>query len=121
MKRDMDLLRSLLLEVEKLPFDNRTWAQIKIEGHTDEEVCFHALQARDAGFIEAMFLSQTTAFAVRRLTFQGSEFLELARDNTRWEKAKEKVQSAAGELTVEGLKTVLSALVQAALKASLGV
>jgi hypothetical protein len=121
MKRDMDLLRSLLLEIEKLPFNNHGMGgQTTIPGRTDEEVCYHALLAQDAGFIDAKFLPGTTAFFVRRLTYQGTEFLELARDNSTWEKAKEKVQSTTGQLTVEGLKIVLSALVQAALRGSLG-
>ena len=116
MKLDMDLLRALLLKIEEMPYSGHFMGNIQIPGHTDEEVCYHALQAQDARFIEAVFSKGTMAFAVKRLTYTGNEFLALARDDTRWASAKEKVVSATGTLTIEALKTALSALVQAAMK-----
>jgi len=118
MKRDMDLLRALLLKIEEMPYSGHLMGSIQIPGHTDEEVCYHALQAQDARFIEATFLKGTTAFAVKRLTYTGHEFLDLARDDTRWARAKEKVESTTGTLTIEGLKTALSLMIQAAVKAA---
>jgi hypothetical protein len=119
MKRDIDLLRALLLKIEEMPYSEHLMGAIQIPGYSEEEVCYHAQLAADEGFIEAKFLKPTTYFAVTRLTYQGHEFLDLARDDTRWNHAKEKVKSTTGSLTVEGLKTVLSALVQAALKAAM--
>lgn len=120
MKRDMDLLRALLLKIEEMPFSGgHLMGEIQIPGHSDEEVCYHAQLAQDAGLIEARFLKPTTYFAVERLTYAGHEFLDLARDDTRWASAKEKVEIATGTLTIEALKTALSLMIQAAVKAAL--
>jgi uncharacterized protein DUF2513 len=99
MKRDMDLLRNLLLEIEKPP--QGSWADIPIEGHTPEEVCYRAKLACDAGFIEGKFVPSTLYFVVSGLTYAGHEFPDAARQDTLWAKAKETVQSATGTLTID--------------------
>lgn len=115
MKRDMDLFRMLLLEVEKQPFEESGYvSKPAVAGFSEEEVCYHAHLAQDAGFIEATFLPGTTEFMVKRLTFAGHEFLDAAREDKLWNKAKHTVLSNAGTLTVEALKTALSLLMQQA-------
>jgi hypothetical protein len=52
MKRDMDLFRLLLLKAEDQPFGGAL-PQIEIPDHTPEEVYYHALLAKGAGFVEA--------------------------------------------------------------------
>ena len=119
MERDMDLFRKILIEVESAP-PTVNWFPLTISGYSQEAVWYHAQLAHDKGFIHARFLPGTYEFAVQRLTADGHEFLDLARDDTRWNHAKEKVKSTTGSLTVEGLKTVLSAMIQAALKTAMG-
>src|ERR1700741_3884513 len=100
MKRDMDLLRSLLLEVEKLPFVAGGYSTgVKVPGFSDEEVCYHAKLADEQGLIDAKFLPGTTDFMVQRLTYEGHEFLDAARSDTMWNKAKATVMKNAGTLT----------------------
>lgn len=118
MERDMDLFRKVLLEAESAP-PTVNWFHFTVEGYSQDAVWYHAKLAHDAGFIEARFLPGTFDFAVQRLTYAGTEFLELAKDDTRWNNAKEKVKSTTGTLTVDALKVVLSAMIQAALKAHL--
>ena len=118
MKRDMDLFRKVLLAVEAIPSVPH-WVAITVDGYPQDEVAYHARLALDAELIEAKFLPGTNDFIVKRLTFAGHEFLDIARDDTRWQSAKEKVLSTAGTLTVEALKTVLTFMVQAAVKATL--
>ena len=110
MKRDMDLFRALLLEIEKLPANGK-WTGIEVEGYSPEEVAYHIRLAQDAGFIIAKFLvDEADIFMVERLTYTGHEFLDAARQDTLWQKAKEIVLSNAGTLTVEALKTALAML-----------
>jgi hypothetical protein len=85
-----------------------------VEGYTQDEVAFHARQALDAGFIEARFSPGTNSFAVQRLKYAGAEFLDAARSDTLWHKAKQMLLKNAGALTVEGLKIALSHLMQSA-------
>ncbi len=116
MKRDMDLLRALLLKIEELPPAGDFTGNIEIEGHTPEEVAYHAQLAQDAGLIVARFLPPTNYFFAQRLTYAGHEFLDAAREEKLWNKAKQTVLSNAGTLTLEALKTALSLLMQQAAK-----
>jgi hypothetical protein len=109
MKRDMDLIREILLEVEKCP--SLEGCRIEIPGHSQEEGYFNARLAQEAGLIEAKFLSGTTVFHIVRLTNAGHEFLEGARNDTVWAKAKEIAAKNTGTLTVEALKIALSTLI----------
>jgi hypothetical protein len=113
MKRDMDLIRTILLEVEKSPSPGG--CQIKLPEHSREELYYNAQQAQDAGLIEAKFSSDGTAFHVLRLTYAGHEFLDAARNDTLWAKAKEIVIKNTGTLTVEGVKIALSTLIKHAM------
>ena len=113
MKRDMDLIRAILLEVEKSTSPGG--CQINLPGHSREELYYNAQLAQEAGLIEARFLPNADAFHVLRLTYAGHEFLEMARNDTLWVKAKETVTKNTGTLTLEGLKIALSTLIRHAL------
>jgi len=52
MKRDMDLVREILLKMEELPFDSG-FHDVEIEGRSDDEITYHAMLLHEAGFIEA--------------------------------------------------------------------
>jgi hypothetical protein len=114
MKRDMELFRKVLLEVEAIPPDMVHWVGITVEGYSPDEIACHARFAYDAGFIVARFVPGTNDFAVQRLTYAGAEFLDAARSDTLWHKAKQTLLKNAGVLTVEGLKIALSRLMQSA-------
>lgn len=114
MKRDMDLFRALLLKVEEQPLGGQQ-TSIEIPGHSKDELIYHAQLAQDAGFIEATFLLSDD-FIVHRLTFAGHEFLDAAREDKLWNKAKHTVLSGTGTLTVEALKIALSMLMQQAVR-----
>ncbi len=113
MKRDMDLIREILLEVEKCP--SLGGCRIEIPGHSQEEGYYNAQLAQEAGLIDARFVPGSTDFHVFRLTYAGHEFLEAARNDTLWTKAKETVIRNTGALTLEGLKTALPILIRKAL------
>jgi hypothetical protein len=113
MKRDMDLIRAILLEVEKSPSPGGS--RIEILGHSREELYYNAQQAQDAGLIDARFLPNSDEFHVLRLTYAGHEFLDAARNDTLWAKAKETVIKNTGTLTLEGVKIALSTLIKHAM------
>ncbi len=113
MKRDMDLIRAILLEVEKSPSPGGS--RIEIPGRAREELYYNAQLAQEAGLIDARFLPNSDEFHVLRLTYAGHEFLDAARNDTLWVKAKETVTKNTGTLTLEGLKIALSTLIKHAL------
>jgi hypothetical protein len=90
------------------------WGGIEVEGYTKDEVAYHAELAEEAGLIKAKFLKPTNEFAVERLTYEGHEFLDAARNDSTWNKAKEIVLNNAGTLTLEGLKAALLFLMKSA-------
>ncbi|MGD0223084.1 MAG: DUF2513 domain-containing protein [Terriglobia bacterium] len=108
MKRDMDLIRAVLIEVEKLPYDGG-FHHISVEGHSEEEVTYHVLLAHEHGLIDAANLTTMdgVCWKPKRLTYQGHEFLDSARSDTVWNKAKEKLLTTTGTITLEALKVVL--------------
>lgn len=114
MQRDMDLIRAILLEVEK----NASLAgcPVQIAGRTREELYYNAMQAKDAGFIEAKFAPGSPDFHVIRLTYAGHEFLDALRNDPTWNKTKQIVIEKTGTLTMEGLKLAVSTLITHAFK-----
>ena len=108
MKRDMDLIRAMLMSIET---DEHGFAsKIEIPNYTQEEIGYHAVLLGEAGLA---IVSDITTFGVKspqaiviRLTWSGHEFLDAARDKTIWNQAKDKIGSA----TIQVWMTVLSAL-----------
>ena len=114
MKRDMDLVRKILLKVEGLPFDGRFY-DVSVEGRSDDEITYHVMLLHEAGFIEAINLSNLggTCWKPKRLTYSGHEFLDAARSDTVWQKAKAVTLKSTGTLTLEGLKIALPHVIKA--------
>lgn len=110
MKRDMDLIRAVLIEVENCP--SIDGCQVEIPGRSPSELYYHAKLAQDARLIEAKFLPGSDAFHVLRLTNDGHEFIDAARNDTFWNKAKENAVKNTGTLTVQAVKFALQALIE---------
>jgi hypothetical protein len=110
MKRDMDLIRKILLFVEEHP-DPDGWVQIELEDHPTKEVSYHIKLLDQAGLIEAEDLStygmDGFKWVARSLTWRGHEFLNAARDDTRWNNAKKIVTEKGGGLIFEALQQFL--------------
>lgn len=114
MKRDMDLLRSILFQVEAMP--PYTQNEILIEGHSNEEVCEHIRLAYESGLIEAIVHKTMPVAVVKRLTPAGHDFLESVRSEAAWKRAKDTTIQKTGSLTFEALKAAASYLIQEGLK-----
>ena len=87
MKRDMDLVRSILLLIEK-EATPRQEVQLKqnLEGHTDEEIYYHVKMMEEAGLIKVRGYSRIfdTPLPViwgDGITWAGQDFLALSRQN----------------------------------------
>jgi hypothetical protein len=120
MKRDMELIRKILLATEESP---SAWApsavqELQMEGYSEEEVGYHALLIIEAGLAQGKE-TPVPGFAPRgfiyRLTWDGHEFLDAARDETRWKQAWTIVGQHAGSVTIDVLKDLLKKLMNDAL------
>lgn len=98
MKRDMDLVREILLKVEEQTDDPRKPAEIVIEGHSAEAISYHVMLLAEARLVEAVDFSHMTRHLWRpqRLTWAGHEFLDDVRDPEIWRRTKEGAQKAGG-------------------------
>ena len=120
MKRDMDLCRKILIEVENRPTTTAP-DLVVIEGYSTGEVGHNAWLLNQGGLLEGIDVTgagdSVDLFAPRCLTYQGHDFLEHARDDTRWKTAKDKLASIGGPMTLQAMKTILEALTKAGLEA----
>lgn len=117
MKRDMDLARSILLELEEHPHVSTWKSDLTVEGHSPDEVSYHVKILSQAGLIEATTMANPPHDSIWipiSLTWDGHEFLDAAKDDTRWNKAKSLVKEKGGGAAFEVMKAVLIELAKAA-------
>ena len=124
MKRDMDLARKILLQVEEcVECDGSTgWLKVDVNGHSQSETLYHVRLLYGAGLIDVHDESSLAGQALwpKRLTWEGHEFLDAAREDTRWQKAKRLVFEKTGGLSFDVLKAVLAKLTVEAASGFLG-
>ena len=111
MKRDIDLIRTILLSMEanEHGFAGTSPA---IEGHSEEQIGYHVYLMGQAGLIttaDATCLSDQSPNAIPlSITWAGHDFLDSVKDETLWKKAKTIVlKPAAGvafDVLVEWVK-----------------
>jgi hypothetical protein len=100
MKRDMDLIRQILLAVEQDDdATGRHEVSVNIEGHLPIKVEYHVRLAAEDGLLIAMDAGVESQIAVlpTRLTPAGHDFLEASRDITIWQRAKILAVKTGGE------------------------
>jgi hypothetical protein len=100
----MQLIRRILFEIEKAPSID-IYQDVEFPEVSANDVYYHLLLLQEAGLIEAISAGHT--IHPRRLTWDGHEFLDAARDDTRWHKTVSLVQNKAGALIFEVLKQAL--------------
>jgi hypothetical protein len=111
----MELVRKMILAVEDHPAgyapDNLT-----IEGHSEEEIAYHAYLIIDAGLATGFDVSHHESpgpeARITSLTWEGHEFADAARDETRWKKAMTIVAEKGGSVTISVLTQLLVGLMK---------
>ncbi len=111
MKRDMDLVRQILLTIEEYDGPLMRMKDFAELHCANDELFYHLRLLHDGGFIDGTDAQTKTncEFYVRAMTWDGHEFLDAARDHSRWEQAKE-IAGKAGTITIEVLTKVLTQL-----------
>jgi hypothetical protein len=110
MKRDMDLVRRILLTMEAEAPASGTGG-ITIDGYDAESIAYHVIIMGEAGLlvvIDESTFANIDAIPVR-LTWAGHEFIESVRDEAQWKTVKTQAEKAGG-LVFEVVKSVASAL-----------
>ena len=109
MKRDLELVREILLAVETADGDPMEWIDLELPGRSISIVSYHVKMLRDAGLLEAIDLSDLSGscWKPRSLTWAGHEFLDAARNDTVWNKALSTLKAKAPSVPFEIVKAVV--------------
>ena len=119
MKRDMDLVRLILLEIED-KYRSTAIYDLAIDGYDTEMVAYHCKILYEAGLIsdyKAQYAdNEIYVFGVGSLTWDGNDFLEKIRDDSQWKKVKETITKKGLPLVIDTIKSVANALISAAVE-----
>ena len=110
MKRDMDLIRLLLLRAEgEEPAPD-------LSAYPHEQQVYHSALLIEAGLVRGEIITdgngQPNATVTLRLTWKGHEFLDAARNDTVWKKAAETTKKAGVHVTMAVLEELLKKLLK---------
>src|SRR5262249_54163060 len=97
MKRDMDLIRQILLAVEdrqetEIPFF------VEVAGYSDEQMSYHIRILGEAGLLKAVELGRWEA---QSLTWAGHDWIDATRNDSTWHKVKATARDRGVSLTFE--------------------
>ncbi len=104
MKRDMDLIRRIALATESQSVGEELG---EIEGVDNDVFAMHVTWMKEAGLVDAViqeYMGGETLALVRRLTWDGCEFVDAIRSETLWNKAKDNVMKPSMSFTFDVLK-----------------
>ena len=109
MKRDFELLRHILIQIEDAPASSQPIQFLSVDGSvTDETLGLHLKLLLDAGLIEGTVRQgRDVSFAIQRLTWAGHDFVERSRNEGVWRKVMEEVKSKGVSMTIEVLGKLL--------------
>ncbi len=108
MRRDVELLRTILVNIEGTPDATGPGQELVIEGRQPEEVSYHIKLLHQAGLIEAYpgFGGTMCVWFPGPLTWEGHEFLAAVRIDSVWKNTLAKIKEAGGALPFEVIKAL---------------
>ncbi len=111
MRRDPDLIRKLLFHFEE-KLDYAAERCPPIAGFSELDIMYHMLLLAQAGFLDHQPEWTKSRDRIIRvlgfgLTWDGHEFLEAARDDTVWQKAKARVAEKIGGMPFDVMLALL--------------
>lgn len=127
MKRDMDLVRALLLRIESWDIPPggamsnlfATDPEVQIDGYADNAVDYHLELLIDSGLVDGS-CNIERRFRIHKLTPAGHDLVESIRDPVIWSETKEGVKKAGG-FTVELLRDLAKGLIKTQIAKHTGV
>jgi len=112
MKRDMDLVRSILLYVENQDINNKGYSSITIDGHASSEILGHVRLMEEHGLLKDCLYDLSGNTTVRTITWAGYDYLDKVRDDSIWKKTKETIVQKGLPLVFDTIKTISTAFLQ---------
>lgn len=124
MKRDLDLVRSILIYVEKAE-DEVDAKDLVTDSWPFEIVAYHIRLMAHHGLVDLSddtrdMNGETLSLTVSGLTWDGQDYLDAIRDPKVWAKVKKTVKEAIGSTTFEVVRQTGALVAMSMVKASLG-
>ena len=117
MKRNMDLVRLILLEIENI-YQSTAIYNLTIDGYDAEMIAYHCKIIHEAGLIseyKAQYAdNKLYGFGVGSLTWDGNDFLDKIRDDSQWKKIKDAITEKGFPMVIETIKLVANAFISTA-------
>ena len=111
MKRDMDLIRAVVLKAQNGDFYGG------IPGFSDEEVKYHQALAIEKGLLEGKVLEDSSsmtdvplAVIVLGVPWEGHDFIDAIESDSNWSKVKSFLAEAGKQVTIETIKYAVQKL-----------
>lgn len=120
MKRDMDLIRYILLSIEDKYIDS-SLQNLQIEGFDMKTVAYHCkilFQENLISYYKPIEADNGLyGFFVGSLTWEGHDFLDKIRDNSIWNKTKAVITDKGLPMIVDTIKQISSTIIKEATSA----
>ena len=108
MKRDMDLIRIILLSVEQ------NHANKFLSDYDEDTIKYHKALCIEADLVEGAILPSGTgnreipsAVMIKKLTWSGHDFIDAIASDTNWTKVKDFLKDGGKQLTIETVKAAV--------------
>lgn len=119
MKRDLDLIRKILLAVEEqqnlYAFNDVQELAQKIKNDNIEIVGYHVSLLQDCNYIEVEDIGccgeEYDNYSIKRLTAFGCDYLDSVRDEAIWQKVKAKLIPIGGTAALELVKELAGKII----------
>ena len=122
MKRDLGLVRELLLKLEALPMEmygaetiQPNDPRIAVEGYSEEDIAYHLQLLQERGLVEVPDSQPMIGITFTRLSWQGHDYLDAVRDPQIWHKTKEATDKV-GSWTFEFVKEIAKGYIKGELQ-----
>ena len=114
MKRDMDLIRHIMIQIED-KYETTALYNLEIEGYTKDQVATHCKMLYEAGLISDYKSeyadNRLYRFGVGNLTWDGYDYLDKIRDDSIWNKVKVTAKEHGVPLLIDTVKQISSVII----------
>lgn len=118
MRRDMDLIRAIMLKLEEMPVAQGTAevltpgeSAMAFDGYSPEQIAYHLNLITEAGLLVHHGRMSDGSIVFERLSVAGHDFVDAVRSSEVWAKTK-KGAEAAGGFTVDLLKDLAKGFIK---------
>jgi hypothetical protein len=122
MKRDIELIRAILLKVEEIPIGQTISSPLKINEYDEDIIAEHVRLLYEQGYIDARIVEefdsydlvgspQVESYTITRLLNDGHDFIADTKNPTVWKKTLDSIASKGGDVSLAIVKTVAAKIV----------